>query len=77
MFILDAKIIGEDKTFTTSVYCKPTFSGLYTHFDSSLPSSYKFGTVYKLAYKFFQIYSSWTKLSNELAYLKEIFLTSG
>ena len=29
MSFLDAKIIREDKTFTTPVYCKPTFSGVY------------------------------------------------
>ena len=49
MSFLDIAIIREDKTFTTSVYRKPTFSGVYTHFDSFLPSTYKFGTVYTLA----------------------------
>ena len=44
MYFLDIAIIRENKTFTTSVYRKPTFSGVYTHFDSFLPSAYKFGT---------------------------------
>ena len=48
MSFLDIAIIREDKTFTTSVYRKPTFSGVYTHFDSFLSSTYKFGTVYTL-----------------------------
>ena len=61
---LDIEIICEDKTFTTSVYRKPTISGVYTHFDSFLPSTCKFGTVYTLAYRCFQICSSWTKLHN-------------
>ena len=30
----------------TSVYRKPTFSEAYKHFDSFLPSTFKFGTVY-------------------------------
>ena len=34
MFFVDLAIIREDKTFTTSVYRKPIFSGVYTHFDS-------------------------------------------
>ena len=38
MSFLDIAIIREDKTFTTSVYRKPTFSGVDTHFDS-LPIS--------------------------------------
>ena len=58
MSFLDIAIIREDKTFTTSVYCKPIFSGVYTHFDSFLPFTYKFGTVYTLAYRCFQICAS-------------------
>ena len=51
MSFLDIAIICEDKTFTTCVYRKPTFIGVYTHFDSFLPSIYKFGTVYTLIYR--------------------------
>ena len=49
IFFLDIAIIREDETFTATVYRKPTFSGVYTHLDSFLPSNYKFGTVYTLA----------------------------
>ena len=61
MFILNVQIICEDKTFTTSVYCRPTFIGVYTHFGSFLPSTFTFGTVYILACRCFQIYSGWSK----------------
>ena len=61
MSFLDIAIICEDKTFTTSVYRKPTFSGVYTHFDSFLTTTYKFGTVYILAYRCLPICPSWTK----------------
>ena len=78
---LDIEIIREDITFTTSVYRKPTFSGVYTHFDSFLPSTYKFGTVYILvgtvythACRCVQIFFSWTKSHNELACLNSFFL---
>ena len=77
MSFLDIAIIPEDKSFTTSVYRKPTFSGVYTHFDSFLPSTYKLGNVYTLAYRCFRICFSWTKLHNELVCLKETFLKSG
>ena len=77
MFFLDVQIICEDKTFTTSVYHKPTYSGVYTNFDSFLPSAYKLGTVYTLAYRCLRICSSWTKLYNESVFLKEIFLKNG
>ena len=51
MSFIDVQIMRVDKTFTTSVYHKPTFRGVYTHFDSFLPSTYKFGTVYIIAYR--------------------------
>ena len=77
MSFLDIEIICEYKTFTTSVYRKPTFSGVYTHFDSFLPSTYKFGTVCTLAYRCLRICSSSTKLRNELLSLKTFFLKNG
>ena len=45
MSLLDVPVIREDKIFTTTIYSKPTFSGVYTHFDNFLPSTYKFGPV--------------------------------
>ena len=43
MFFLDVNIIREKGKFTTSFYRKPTFSKIYTHSDSFLPSSNKIG----------------------------------
>ena len=44
MPILDGQIIIRgDKTFTSSAYCKLTFSGVQTHFGDFLPSSCMFG----------------------------------
>ena len=77
MSFLDIAIFCEDKTFTTSVYRKPTSSGVYTHFNNFLPSTYKFGTVSTLPYRCLRISSSWTKLHNELGCLKETFLKNG
>ena len=34
-----------EKAFTTSVYRKSTFSRVYTHFSSFLPSTYKVGAI--------------------------------
>ena len=38
---LDCKITREDNDFSTSVFRKKSFSGVYSHFDSFLPSNYK------------------------------------
>ena len=54
-----------------------TFSGAYTHFESFLPATYKFGMVYTLAYRCFRICSDWTKFNEELRFLKGVFLKNG
>ena len=46
MSYLDVEISWEKGKFVTTVYHKPTFSGVYTHFESFLPSIHKFGMVY-------------------------------
>ena len=42
-----------------------------------IPSTYKFDTVYTLAYRCLRICSSWTKLHTELVFLKQISLKNG
>ena len=49
----DAEIIREQGKFTTVVYRKPTFSGVYSNFERFLPSVYKFGMAYTLVYRCF------------------------
>ena len=48
MSFLDVQIIHENKIFTTSVYRKPTFNGVYIHFDNFLTSTYKLPNILKL-----------------------------
>ena len=79
---LNVQIIRKDKTIAIFVYsellsytfCLPFCN---THFDSFLPSTYKFGTVYTLAYRCFRTSSRWTKLHTELVCLKQFFLKNG
>ena len=77
MSFLDVNIIGHQGRFTTSVYCKPTFSGICTHFDSFLPSSYKIGLLHTLLYRCFRICSDWTKFHLELVKLIDVFKNNG
>ena len=37
---LDVNVFREEGQFVTNVYRKPTFSGVYTHFESFLPTTY-------------------------------------
>ena len=62
----------EGKKFATIVYRKPTFHGVYMHFDSFLPTTYKFSMIYTLVFSRFSICSNWTNFHNELVFLKDI-----
>ena len=55
MSFLDVEISGENGKVVTTVYRKPTFSGVYTHFESFLPSRQKFGMLYTLVYRCFTL----------------------
>ena len=74
---LDVEVSPEGNKFATAVYCKPTFSGVYTHFDSLLSTTCKFGMTYALVFRCFSICSNWTNFRNELAFLKDLFLKNG
>ena len=70
---LDVEVIREQGKFTTTIYRKPTFSGVYSNFESFLSSVYKLGMVYTLVYRCFRICSNWAQFHSELIYLKGIF----
>ena len=73
----DVNTIREKGKFTTSVYRKATFSGIYTRFYSFLPSSNKIGLLHTLLYRCFQICSDWTKFHLELVKLIDVFKSNG
>ena len=58
---LDVKVIRVDNVFTTSVYRKPSFSGVDTHFDSYMPFNYKFSLVSTIIFRSFTICSDMPK----------------
>ena len=47
-------VICEQDTFTANVHQKPTLSGVYTHFDSLLPNTYKICMIYTLVKNVFR-----------------------
>ena len=74
---LHVEVSREGNKFATTVYRKPTFSGVYTHLDSFLSTTCKFSMIHTLVFRCFSICSNWTNLHNELAFLKDIFLENG
>ena len=69
----DVEVSQEGNKFAITVYCKPTFSGVYMHSDSFLPTTYKFSMIYTLVFRCFSTCSNWAIFHNELVFLKDIF----
>ena len=74
---LYVNVICEQSKFITSVYQIPTFGGVYTHFDSFLPDTWKIGMIYTLGNICFRICSSWSMFHQRLTLLREMFQKNG
>ena len=74
---LDVKITQDNGSFTTSIFHKPTFTGLYTNFDSFIPYTYKKGLVTSLLNHYFNIYSTYITFYSELDNFKKLFSLNG
>ncbi len=69
---LDVNIDSNSGNFVTSVYKKPTFSGVYGNYDSFIPHGYKIGLVPTLLHRAFCICSSWSLFHIEVEKLRLI-----
>ena len=67
-------LVTRGNTFTTNIYRKPTFSGLYTNFHSFLPENYKTGLVLTLLFRIYTACSDWSKIHAEIIKLRNIML---
>ena len=68
---LDVKICREKDKFTTSVFRKDTFSGVYTNFSSFVALKHKSGLVCTLLHRSFTIVSNFPKFHFEIETLKK------
>ena len=82
--LLDLKILRERGKLITSDHWKPTFIGVYTHFDSFLPDTYKISMIYtlvnrcfRICYRCFRICSSLSMFHQQLILLRKIFQKNG
>ena len=71
---LDVLVTRRDGSFFASLYRKPTFSGLYSHYESFLPTSYKKGLIYTLLHRAFTLCSTWDTFHDEVSYLRNTFI---
>ena len=56
---LDVNILFSNGKFSTTVYRKPTFTGLFTNSESFIPITYKRGLNNTLFFRYFNISSSY------------------
>ena len=77
MSFLGINIFLDQGKFANHVYRKQTFSGNYTRFDSSLPSTYKVAMIYFLLYRFLQICSDMTKFHLKMVVLMDVLKNDG
>lgn len=73
---LDIKVIRTASSFVTSVYRKPTFSGVYTNYNSFLPQTYKSGLIRTLLFRLYTICSDWNMVHKEIEHLKSVMKRS-
>ena len=74
---LDIKLLEATNKFTTSVYRKPTFSGVFTNFESFIPNSYKYALIFTLLHRAFKLCSNFELFHQEIENLKNIFRNNG
>ena len=55
MSFLDVNVIRKQGKFIANAYQKPTFSGVFMHYDSYLPNTNKISMIYALVNRSFQI----------------------
>ena len=70
---LDVLVSREGSQLVTSLYRKPTFSGLYTNFNSFIAGKYKTGLIFCLLFRIFNLTVDWMKFHEEVKFLSDIF----
>ena len=68
---LDVNISGKKDKFTTSVFWKDVFSGVYTNFSSFVALEHKFGIMYIILHRSFTIVSDFSTIHFKFETLKE------
>ena len=71
---LDIKICCENSKFVTSVYRKPTFSGVFTNYESFIPTYQKRGLLHTLLQRSFSIWCDFKTFHFEIDHLKNILI---
>ena len=69
---LDIDISRSESKFATSVYRKPTFTGLFTNFHSFIPNTHKQNLVSCLIHRIFNLCSSYENFHTQLEVVRKL-----
>ena len=72
LLFLDMLISRNKECFTTTVYHKPTFSGVYSNFNSFIADEYEHGLTFTLLFRIISIVSDFSKFHEEVNHLKDV-----
>ena len=76
MSFLYVLITRNSNGFKTFVYHEPTFSRVYSNFNSFISEEYKVGLVFTLLFRTFSIVLNFSRFRSEVCHLKEILKTN-
>ena len=74
---LDIDISGSESKFARSVYLKPTFTDLFTNFNSFIPLTYKQNLVSCLIHRISNLCSSYENFYTQLEVVRKLFNSNG
>ena len=73
ILFLDIKVSRVNNSFSTNIYRKVTFSGVFTNFESFIPISYNSNLIFTLLFRAFKLCSNLELFHQEILDLKDIF----
>ena len=68
---------SENGSFTSKVFRKSTYTGLMLHFTALCPRKWKYSLIHCLLHRAYTICSNWQVFSQEIEFLKDIFIKNG
>ena len=74
---LDVLLTRHNNTISTSVYRKPSFTGLGINFLSFIPDIFKSNSIKTLLYRCYALCSDWTSFDHEINFLTNFFVNNG
>ena len=75
--LLDVKVSRVNNSFSTNIYRKVTFSGVFANFESFIHTSYKSNLILTLFFRAFKLCSNFELFDQEIPNLKDIFKRNG